>query len=57
MKYTVLWKPAAEEELTRIWLAAVDRAEATAAANRMERLLQRNPDTLGESRSGPRCES
>ena len=52
MKYTVAWKPSAEKELARLWLAAPDRTAVSAAANRIDALLGSNPGAQGESRSG-----
>jgi plasmid stabilization system protein ParE len=52
MKYTVLWKPAAEQELARIWSQASNRAAVTAAAAEIDRLLVSDPTQQGESRSG-----
>jgi hypothetical protein len=50
MSYHVLWLPAAEQELARIWLNAADRSAVTSASNRMDRRLQSNPEDEGESR-------
>jgi plasmid stabilization system protein ParE len=52
MRYTVVWKPPAEEELTRIWTAAPNRNEIAAAANEIDRLLRSDPHGQGESRTG-----
>ncbi|OHB84304.1 MAG: hypothetical protein A2V98_18720 [Planctomycetes bacterium RBG_16_64_12] len=52
MTYTVVWKPAAEDELARMWTDAADRAAVTAAANDIDRLLGSSPHDQGESRSG-----
>jgi plasmid stabilization system protein ParE len=51
MRYTVLWKPAAEQELASIWMNASDRDNITAAANRIDRLLHSDAESRGESRS------
>jgi mRNA-degrading endonuclease RelE of RelBE toxin-antitoxin system len=51
MKYTVVWKPAAEAELARLWMSARDRSEFAAAANSVENLLKHDPHAQGESRS------
>jgi plasmid stabilization system protein ParE len=51
MRYTVLWKPAAEQELASIWTSASDRDDITAAANRIDKLLQSDAEQRGESRS------
>lgn len=52
MRYTVAWKPSAEQELAQAWLDATDRAAITAAANQIDMLLQVEPQEQGESRSG-----
>lgn len=50
MIHTVLWTPAAEQELATAWLDAADRGEVTRAANSIDRLLRVDPETRGESR-------
>lgn len=52
MSYTVIWKPAAEDELARLWTDGPDRADVAAAADRIDDLRRRNPEAEGESRSG-----
>lgn len=52
MKYTVVWKPAAEADLARIWSSAADRNLVSAAADEIDRLLRSFPHDQGESRSG-----
>jgi len=52
VRYTVVWKPDAEEDLASLWIAAEDRAAITAAADRIDPLLRTDPDGVGESRSG-----
>jgi hypothetical protein len=52
MKYTVLWKPTAEAELASPWGGALDRSDVASAANQIDVLLQTDPETRGESRSG-----
>lgn len=51
MKYTVTWKPSAENRLVELWLNATDRAAVTAAANELEKMLQIDPHGQGESRA------
>jgi hypothetical protein len=36
MKWTVLWKPSAENALANIWAAASDKAAITKAANHLD---------------------
>ncbi len=51
MKYTIVWTPAAEDDLAAIWLGAADRKSVTQAARQADELLRNDPQTLGESRS------
>jgi plasmid stabilization system protein ParE len=50
MSFTVVWTPAAEQDLARIWLAAKDRAAVTSSANAIDRTLRKRPDAVGELR-------
>ncbi|HJT75706.1 MAG TPA: hypothetical protein VJ739_00740 [Gemmataceae bacterium] len=52
MRWTVTWVPAAQNALADIWNNAPDRADVTAAANRMDANLRRDPYAHSESRSG-----
>jgi hypothetical protein len=52
MKYQIIWLPDAEEELTQIWLEAVDKAAVTQAVYDIEQALKFNPLEHGESRGG-----
>lgn len=52
MKWTVVWKPAAQHDLTAIWLKALNRQAVTRTSAELDRLLQRDPLNLGESREG-----
>ncbi len=51
MKYTVVWTPKAQRDLATIWTTAADRNAVSAATNRIDYLLARNPHGVGESRS------
>ena len=53
MKYTVLWKPAAEQQVAQLWNEAADRAAVGAAADDIDALLRHDPQTRGESRFPP----
>jgi len=53
MTYTVLWKPAAEQQLARLWTEATNRGAVAAAADQIDALLARDPLNEGESRSPP----
>jgi plasmid stabilization system protein ParE len=50
MKYQVAWVQTAEQHLAATWLAAADRNAVTRAAYRLDKLLEVNPLSLGESR-------
>ena len=52
MRWSVLWKPRAEEQLARIWLEAEDRQAVRAAADFLDAELSQAPMSVGESRSG-----
>ncbi len=43
MIYTVTWNPAAEADLTDLWLQAADRQIVTLAADHIESVLRINP--------------
>jgi len=51
MTFTVLWAPAAEDELAAIWLASENRVRITAMAAVIDGLLRTDPEGRGESRS------
>lgn len=51
-RYTVVWRPPAEEQLAAIWLDADDREAARLAVVEADRWLSRSPADLGESRAG-----
>src|SRR5262249_46426250 len=50
MNFTVVWDPAAEQELAELWINAPDRNAVTQAANHIDRTLQTDPEQHGESR-------
>ena len=52
MRFRVVWKPNAEEELTRLWLSSRFRSDLTEAASCIDDALQRDPLAAGESRDG-----
>ena len=54
MKFTVVWSPAAESDLAKLWMASSQAASITAAADLLDRALADSADTVGESRSGGR---
>jgi len=51
MRFTVVWKPDAENKLIRLWLDATDRGSIRRAADEIDRLLADDPARQGESRS------
>ena len=50
MNFDVSWQLEAEEHLAELWLLSEDRMSFTQAANRIERTLEREADSAGESR-------
>jgi hypothetical protein len=52
MRYDVQWKPTAQQQLAHLWIDAVDKDAVTTAADTVDSALERDPDNLGESRSG-----
>ena len=50
----MIWHPEVEDELARLWLDAATRHIVTQAANRIDSLLQTQPNEVGESRAGGR---
>jgi plasmid stabilization system protein ParE len=52
VRYTVLWRPSAEQNLAEIWTKAVDRGAVARAADSIDRLLAQDPVSQGESRAG-----
>jgi hypothetical protein len=51
VKFSRDWQ-AVEQDLATLWMDAPDRADVTDAANVIDRLLESNPLTVGESRQG-----
>lgn len=52
MKYTVVWKPRAEQELAELWMQAADRDIVGHAAQQIDWKLRDAPLEVGESREG-----
>jgi plasmid stabilization system protein ParE len=52
MSFNVRWKRTAKDQLASIWITATDRAAVTTAAQQIDALLETNPASRGESRSG-----
>jgi hypothetical protein len=51
MNYTVIWVPAAENELAAVWNAAADQLAVTQAAHRLDLALTRHPFAIGRPRN------
>lgn len=54
MNFTVIWRPAAEQELTSLWLASRSKYGLRDAANEIDRALRCDPLNVGESRNANR---
>ena len=50
MRFTVIWRPSAEQKLAEIWIDADDRQAITSAADAIDVLLRTRPTEVGESR-------
>jgi hypothetical protein len=51
MKFTVIYRPSAENQLIDLWTQGPDRQEITRAADEFEVRLRKDPQNEGESRS------
>ena len=51
MSYTVVWVPAAEQELAQLWMNTARRREVTEAAREIDSRLRLTPAEQGESRA------
>ena len=54
MRYTVVWTPAARDQLAELWLQAADRATVTQATHQIDQTLRDDPDTKGVDFYGDR---
>jgi hypothetical protein len=52
MKWTVIYRPSAQDDLASIWLNAANPQAITNAADEIDRMLAHNPLHTGESRGG-----
>ena len=52
MKWTVIYRPPAQDELADIWLNSPDPQEVAEAADAIDQALTSNPFGAGESRGG-----
>ncbi len=51
MNFTVSWSEEAESRLAQAWLSATDRHVISEVANRIDSMLQRDAQDIGESRA------
>jgi hypothetical protein len=51
MKYTVVYRPSAENQLAELWTSGLDRQAIARAADEIDARLGTNPHLEGESRS------
>lgn len=54
MKYTVEWRPSAEDALADAWMHASDKQAINKASNRVDPLLESDPETKGYDFYGDR---
>jgi hypothetical protein len=54
MRWTVVWRNSALDDLAAIWLNATDRRAVTEAANRIDQTLRTDADQKGEDFYGDR---
>jgi plasmid stabilization system protein ParE len=52
MSYTIIWRPAAENQLATLWTSSPDRNAVARAADAVDDALARDPLNEGESRTG-----
>ena len=52
MKWTVVYRPPAKDELANIWINTPDPQAVDNAADEIDRILASNPLEVGESRGG-----
>jgi hypothetical protein len=50
VKYRVVWRKGARNQLAEIWIASTNRAAVSAAAHRADQILARDPMGCSESR-------
>jgi plasmid stabilization system protein ParE len=50
MRFTVIWRPSAEQKLAEIWTGAEDRQAVADAADAIDAFLRTDPIGVGESR-------
>jgi len=55
MPFTVVWLPSAQAELANIWTASLNRQAVADAANRIDRVLRLNPETVAARRQLTGC--
>ena len=51
MIFTVIWLPAAEQDLASLWIGAAQRNSVSQSANQIDRELKKDPIHVGQTRS------
>jgi hypothetical protein len=51
MSFTVTWLPHVQDQLAKIWLDDDDHAGVSAAADRIDQVLAKDPSSVGEPRT------
>lgn len=51
MNYTVVWRRDAENQLTALWIRAVNKTAIPGYVDQIDRILGRDPHDQGESRN------
>ena len=54
MKWTVVWKSDALNDLSELWIESLDREGSTASSHLIDQILKMSPLTAGESREDNR---
>jgi hypothetical protein len=54
VRYTVIWATEAEDEIARLWMEAAVRGVIADAADGIDEMLRRDPQSVGESREDER---
>ena len=52
MRYTVTWRPSAQDELALLWMEATDREAVRQASDQIDHLLKTSPQTRGNDQEG-----
>jgi mRNA-degrading endonuclease RelE of RelBE toxin-antitoxin system len=49
IRYTVIWRPQAESDLSRLWMSALDRQSIANASDDIDKKLATDPEKRGEA--------